>query len=260
MLPCNQTKNWSTCLHTWTLPKYSLYGNFSGTTFVCINANVKFGAGYAIKIWDGKKWRDTNTAYKKRGEKRCRYGGIYIAIENFKKSGKFIPEKPVVCKTAKQDDPDWLEFIGERAETRRKSDWQKNNMMDAPRAKTPSVSIYRPHKTSGDIANISFKNEEKSCIDLQKIGYVGFDYLKKAEKVGHPTGYFEKGQNTCGEASEECPYTRSGFETRDGMKVRFADYHGQKPERPTVSNPYRVEKDPTTGKHYRTYNGVRIEE
>ena len=251
MKPINQSKGFSVCLNGWTIPKYALYGNVYNTIFVCLNTAPENG-GYKILVWHNAtekkpgRWAQKNT--------RDGYGAIYVRIRDFLKSANYINEKPVFCHSRNRDE---LRTMGERANEARKRakmraarKWDHENMSDAPREKkAQSEYIFRSRPLGG-----SLDYEYKSGINLD--GYRPEEStLGRVDFIRKPC--FEQGQNTAGTAGR---YTRSGFETRDGMKTRFADYHGQKPDLPIVTDPWKVCKDDVTGKYYRTYCGKRVEE
>lgn len=252
MKPICQSKNFSVCLKGWTIPKYAIYGSVYGMLYVCLNATAKNG-GYNILVWHNAtekkpaRWVQDNT---KNG-----YGAIYCRIRDFVKSAEYIAENVIFCHAHNRDE---IRERAERAErvhrknlARERHQWERDNMFDAPKMKQAQGEyIYRCKPQGG-----SLENEYTSCMDLDKIGYVGAEAV--TGKIDFNKSYFEQGQNTSGTAGA---YTRSGFETRDGMKTRFADYHGQKTERPIISDPYSVCKDEETGKYYRTCYGRRIEE
>jgi len=252
MRPISQSRAFSVCLHGWTIPKNSLYGSVYGTEYVCVNTKMVNG-GYNILVYSQSEkrgqWIATNT---KRG-----HGAIYVRIRDFIKTPEFCKDPIVYChsmnKQERENAAERAEMRREAAERRKQAEARKKYremFPDAPTAKkSQSEYMYRCKPVHADI--------DYECVSgLELDGYQPVEAVTgKVDFVNKP--FFEQGQNTCGTAGE---YTRSGFETKDGMKTRFADYRGQKTERPMVSNPYKVCKDEATGKYYRTFNGRRIEE
>lgn len=259
MKQINQTKNWSTCLHGWTLPKNSVYGSIHGKEYVCINANIITAGGFRVKIWNPGKgvWFDRHTSEG--------HGDIYVRIRDYKKTAEYCPENPVACHTVTLPERQKMAEAAERAkkleQQRRERAWNETlREIGCPQEKRPqgATAGYLPFVGScysqSAVDGKGYTNEYEYTSGMNIDGYQPVEAV--TGKVDLNKLFFEQGQNTSGDAGK---YTRSGFEVkRDGMKTRFADYHGQKPERPAVSNPFKVEKDERTGKHYITKNGVKI--
>lgn len=253
MKPVAQSKGFSVCLKGWTIPKYSLYGSVYGTLYVCLNARQENAGGYNILVWHNateKKPGRWVQAHTKQG-----YGAIYCRIRDFVNSADFIAEKVIFCHSQNRDQireqAERAEAYVNRARAKARREWERDAMCAAPRNKlTASVPIYRCKPQGG-----SLDYEYKSGINLD--GYIGIPAVEKRIDLDKP--FFEQGQNTAGDG--DGAYSRDAFAVkRDGMKTRFADYHGQKVERPVVGDPYKVCKDPKTGRYYRTFRGNRIEE
>lgn len=94
MKAINQAKDFSVCIHGYTLPKYALYGNVYGVTWYTADTKLRNGS-YTINVWAENKnghggWSPRRTADG--------YGAIYVRIRDFMKSPDFIREKPVFCE------------------------------------------------------------------------------------------------------------------------------------------------------------------
>lgn len=89
MRPCKQNlSNWRTCIQGWTIPKYSLYGNVNGTTYVCVYPRVNVHGNYSVQIWTGLFWKKVSTGYYK-------YQSIGHAIDNYIFSDDYVEHAPI---------------------------------------------------------------------------------------------------------------------------------------------------------------------
>lgn len=88
MRPCKQNlSNWRTCIQGWTIPKYSLYGNVNGITYVCVYPHENSHGNFSIKVWRGFFWDKASTGYHK-------YQSIGRAIHEFL-SGEYVNHEPI---------------------------------------------------------------------------------------------------------------------------------------------------------------------
>lgn len=89
MRPCKQNlSNWRTCIQGWTIPKYSLYGNVNGITYVCIYPHENMHGNYSVKIWKDGYWIKASTGYHA-------YKSIGHAISDFLSTGDYTEHEPI---------------------------------------------------------------------------------------------------------------------------------------------------------------------
>lgn len=223
MKPIAQSNDFSVCLKGYTLPKYSIYGNVYGTLYYCTDFCTKAVNGktvYMIHVYCPNRKNPNRGSWK-----LCdtlKYGAIFQYMDRFIKSDAFIDKPVEKCehrthnKAVMKKAAERAERDHRRAQERARREWYEENMMDAPKERRPQVLNRRGMPTGGSI-----DYEYTSGLDIS--GYVGVDGVKYREKYNAPMR-FEMGQTTSGDFSAVCPYTRSGFETKDGMKTRFDKY------------------------------------
>lgn len=246
MRPISQAKDFSVCLHGYTLPKYSLYGNIYGTTWYCTNFTPEKINGrdiFRIYVFCPSKKDPGRGSWQVTYTDDCKSGGaIYCYIRDFIKSAEFISAKPEKCahKTARRQE---LKQAIERAERdvqrikmREAREWQRDNMVYAPRAKRPqgATGTYLPTYSQSAVDGRGYSLDwEEHYIPASKL-YVGDDPTINPTLHRSDKPFFENGQNTAGELAF--------MVKRDGMKTSFKNYRPED-NRPKVTG--YVPKDGT---------------
>ncbi len=252
MKPVAQTKDFCTCLHGYTLPKYSIYGNVYGTTYYCTDflTPVKINGRdvYHVHIFCPAKKNPGRGSWQVTYTDDCKNGGaIFVHIRDFVKSADFIAEKPIFCqhRVAKAQE---LERAAEKAtrdikRSREKAarEWWRDNMMDAPRMKRPqgATGTYLPTYSQSAVDGMGYSLD----YEYNYHEYVGFGDDPTINPALHRSDkpFFENGQNTSGELAF--------MVKRDGMKTCFKDY------RPEKKKPNAVK----SAKENSTLNKVKVE-
>ena len=229
MKPIKQTRNFSVCLYKRTLPKNALYGSVYKTVWYCTDfksrnertASGKIRQFYKIVIYDdnNKQWVKTDTR---------KYPAIFVRIRDFMKTAEFINEEVVYCyhynRAVKESAQREIAAQIKAAHQKERENREFLRDAGAPVEKRAQTAFMYKPGSQARVDGMGYNcahYELTSGLDID--GYNGFDGITAREVSGY-VQWFEQGQNTCGDLSEDCPYTRSGFETRDGIKVRLADF------------------------------------
>jgi len=230
MRPIKQTRNFSVCLNKRTLPKNALYGNVYGTTWYCIDFKPRHyysskgrKSYYNIHIWDDSKKRPCWTKSDTRS-----YPAIFVRIRDFINSDEFVDAEVIDCyhynRAMKESERRTISAQIKAAHEEERKNREFLRDAGAPVEKRAQTAfMYKPGSQARvDGMGYNYAHYElTSGLDID--GYVGFDGIIAREVTGYIQP-FEQGQHTCGDTNEDCPYTRSGFETRDGIKIRLGDF------------------------------------
>lgn len=201
MKPINQTQDFCVCLHGYTLPKYSLYGNVYGVTWYTddIRTRKKHGKNvYIIHVFCPAADSTKKGSWQKTDTLSCQNGSaIYVRIRDFIASDAYIDKTPVKC------------------EHKQKIAKQAENAIKALERKDAIIA------------------EKQRKEDLQ-----GAPYLRKVNNNFTPDNrtYYELAVKL-GKNVNDFPFCGDGemrHDTRDRMIMSFKDYRPED-ERPMVA-------------------------
>ena len=194
MKECNQTKDWSVTLFGETLPKYEFYGKIGRTVY-----RLDFFTGRML-IHDDKRNRWQSAEYDKHG-KIANAVNAYIAEHGV--SGTKIE----VCHYSQERKKQAF-----HARKSAEAEARRDLMSGAPvmRSGRISASGAAKHDFDGSRRRCAVESD-RIWIDEKNPNPISAD-----ERDRGYSQHFEMGQNTSGTAGK---YARSGFETRDGLKI-----------------------------------------
>lgn len=228
MRPCNQTKDWSVSLFGDTLPKFILYGNVNKKFFTCDIFTGKVDLGrkhtYIIKVRNVKRnvWETRRTSEKGLAD-------IFLAIEEYCKNNTIYGTQIEVCHHKTY----WAEKSREAHEKYiargilRAEEESREIRETGPQEKRANYDFSLHGAWGANNSKVGrvetdkvFTYDAENChpysVPLRKAndGKLVPEYEQAREMFSTP---FEMGQNTSGNAGK---YSRSGFETRDGMNIK----------------------------------------
>jgi len=197
MKPCNQTKDFSCTLFGETLPKYEFYGRVDGTTY-----RADYFTGRLL-IRDTKRniWKSSTL------EKNAR---IYNAVKAYIKEHGILGDHVEICHHRQAEKKEAF-YRTKTFERRCRVERDREIMESAPVMRKSTISAFGAAAHDYDSSRRRVAVETDHIFELD--GYRGISADERDRGYSQP---FEMGQSTSGTAGK---YTRSGFETRDGLKV-----------------------------------------
>lgn len=228
MKACNQTKDWSVTLFGETLPKYEFYGKIGRTVYRL----DYFTSRLLIRDEKRNVWKsalytpNTGTTAK----------AVYDAVTAYVKTHGVQGTKIEVCKYSQE--------AKKREFHARKRDEQEarrdlESVLPHMRSGRISASGAAPHQYDSSRKCVRVETDRIWGDPVQSVNSHGrIETVYIDPKAPNPIsaderdrGYlqrFEMGQTTSGTAGK---YTRSGFETKDGLKIQ---QNKIRPEKRTV--------------------------
>lgn len=210
MRECNQTKDWSTTIFGETLPKYEFYGKVGRVVY-----RLDYFTGRLL-LHDEKRnrWKPATFSGK---------GAIADAVTAYIKIHGVSGTKIEVCKySGEAKKRAFHDRKRAEAETRR------DLMSGAPVMRTGRISASGAarHDFDGSRRRCAVESDrvwgnpvetfKKGKIEIVYVDPKAPNAISADERDKGYAQFFEMGQNTSGTAGK---YARSGFETKDGLKV-----------------------------------------
>ena len=197
MKPCNQTRDWSVTIFGETLPRYEFYGKINNITYRADD----FTGRLLIRDTKHNTWKPSTL------DKNAR---IYNAVKAYIVENGILGDHVEICHHKQAEKKEQF-YRTKTFERRRRVERDREIMESAPVMRKATISAFgaAAHDYDGSRRRVAVETVHVSELD----GYRGISADERDRGYAQP---FEMGQNTSGTAGE---YTRSGFETRDGMKI-----------------------------------------
>ena len=211
MKECNQTKDWSTTLFGETLPKYEFYGKINRTVY-----RLDYFTGRLL-LHDDKRDRWKPATY-------TGTGSIADAVNEYIRNNGVSGTRIEVCHYSQE-----TKKRAFHARKRAEAETRRDLMTGAPVMRTGRISASgaAKHDYDGSARRCAVESDRIWGNPVEKVDRKGqVETVYVDPKAPNPISaderdrgyaqFFEMGQNTSGTAGK---YARSGFETKDGMKV-----------------------------------------